>query len=254
MISAVLLLVLVAGCGSDDRPGRDDDAVAGELRVSAAASLTDAFAAVGAAFEQVHPAVDVVLNLAGSATLREQVLEGAPVDVLAAANRATMDAVVERGAVAEAPRPFASNRLEIAVPSGNPAAVSGIADFADENLLLGLCAEGVPCGDLAREALAAADVDAAVDTNEPDVRALATKVAEGELDAGIVYATDVAALSERVDGVAVAAPVGGTARYPIAALREAPNPPAAAAFVSFVLSDPGQAILRDHGFAPPPPS
>lgn len=222
-----------------------------ELVVSAAASLTDAFGAMERSFEAAHPGVDVRLNLAGSSTLRMQILEGAPVDVFASADTANMERVAAAGEVAGEPRIFARNRLQIAVPAGNPAGIDGLEDFADEDLLLGLCAAEVPCGALAREALRKAGVRPAVDTHEPDVRALLTKVAAGELDAGLVYRTDVIAASEAVDGVDLPGEARVVAEYPIAALRRSAHPAAAERFVDFVLSGKGRAVLAELGFAPP---
>jgi len=223
----------------------------GEVLVSAAASLTDAFAEVEAEFESANPGVDVVLNLAGSSALREQILEGAPADVFASANTSNMDQLAEAGEVARESQIFVRNLLQIAVPSGNPAGVTGLEDFGRDELLIGLCAEDVPCGDFAREALANAGVTPAIDTNEPDVRALLTKVEAGELDAGITYVTDVAPTDGAVDGVDIPEDVNVVADYPIAVLANAPNPDAASAFVDFVLSDEGQAILTKFGFAAP---
>ena len=223
----------------------------GELLVSAAASLTDAFAEVEAAFEEANPEVDVVLNLGSSSSLREQILEGAPADVFASANTSNMDQVAEAGGVEGEADIFVLNELQIAVPAGNPAGVTGLEDFANDDLLIGLCAEEVPCGSFGREALEKARVIPAIDTNEPDVRALLTKVEAGELDAGIVYVTDVLSTAGAVEGVVIPEEVNVVAAYPIAALVNAPNPEAAAAFVDFVLSDEGQAILLGFGFSSP---
>lgn len=239
-MSAFLLVPLVACGGAASSDG-------GEVLVSAAASLSVAFGELEAAFEESNPGVDVVLNLGASSALREQILEGAPVDVFASADTANMDAVVAVD-LADTPVVFARNALEIVVPAGNPGGVVGPESFADESLLVGLCAEDVPCGRLAREALAAAGVTAAVDTNEPDVRALLTKVAAGELDAGIVYVTDVAA-ARGVEGIEI--PDAVATDYPIVVLRAAAHPEGAASFVDFVLSAEGRAILAAHGFELP---
>ena len=222
------------------------------MLIFAAASLTDALAEVESAFETAYPDVDVLLNLAGSSALREQILEGAPADAFLSANASNMDQVVEAGE-AEDSEIFATNVLQIAVPAGNPAGVIGLETFADNALLIGLCAEEVPCGDFGRQALDNAGVTPAIDTNEPDVRALLTKIAEGELDAGIVYVTDVLApdFADDVEGIDIPAEVNVVAAYPIAALVGAPNPDAASAFVDFVLSDAGQAILSEYGFGSP---
>ncbi len=243
--AALLSLALVAsGCG-------DDGGAEGELLVFAAASLTDAFADAEAAFEADNPGVDVTFNFAGSSSLREQILEGAPADVFASANGSNMTTVADAGALADEATLFARNLLQIAVPAGNPGDVTGLADFADPDLLIGLCAEGVPCGDFGREALAAARVVPEIDTNEPDVRSLLTKIEADELDAGIVYVTDVIAAGDLVEGIDIPDDVNVIAPYPIAPLADAPNPEAAAAFVAFVLSPEGQAILARYGFAAP---
>lgn len=258
VVSAVLLVL--AACGGSNAvttttaAGGSTSApsgLEGEVLVSAAASLTDAFAEVESAFEAANPGVDVVLNLAGSSGLREQILEGAPADVFASANTSNMDQVAEAGEVASDPQIFVRNLLQIAVPAGNPAGVTGLEDFGRDELLIGLCAEDVPCGDFAREALANAGVTPAIDTNEPDVRALLTKVEAGELDAGITYVTDVASTDGAVEGVEIPEDLNAIAEYPIAVLANAPNPMGAAAFVDFVLSDEGQAILARYGFAAP---
>jgi len=223
----------------------------GGLLVFAAASLTDAFEELASAFEAAHPGSRVELNLANSSSLREQILSGAPGDVFASASTSDMDLLAGAGAVAGAPRIFARNLLEIAVPAGNPAGVTGLQDFADPGLLIGLCAAEIPCGRYARRALASAGVQPSLDSNEPDVRALLTKLAAGELDAGIVYATDVASAGGTVDGIPIPAAHSVQAAYPIAQLSGAPHPQLASEFMAFVLSDPGRRVLAGHGFLAP---
>jgi molybdate transport system substrate-binding protein len=242
-VAVVLVLAACGGAGAET-PSR-------EVLVSAAASLTDAFAEMKTAFETANPDVDVVLNLGPSSGLREQILEGAPADVFASANTSNMDRVIEAGEVEGEAAVFATNLLQIAVRVGNPAVVTGLEDFDRDEILIGLCGEDVPCGEFARRALADAGVTPAVDTNEPDVRALLTKVEAGELDAAIVYVTDVASTDGGVEGVDLPADQNVVAEYPIAVLANAPNPEAAAAFVDFVLSDQGQAILTGYGFSSP---
>ena len=250
--------LMLAACGDDD----DDDSAStteapaeestleGDLTVFAAASLTDAFDEVGAAFEEANPDVSIEFNYGASSALREQILAGAPADVFASANTSNMDQVVEAGAATD-PQDFVTNQLQIVVPAENPGGVAGLDDFANVDLLIGLCAEEVPCGEFGREALANAQVTPSVDTNEPDVRALLTKVEAGELDAGIVYVTDVLAAGDAVEGIDIPADVNVTATYPIATLSDAGNAEVAAAFVEFVLSDDGQEILETYGFDSP---
>jgi len=254
--AALAPLALACGNPAADAPatrgaGEAGPALEGKVLVSAAASLRDAFAEIERAFEAANPGADVVLNLGSSSTLRAQIQEGAPVDVFASADVSNMAQVAAAGGVAGEPRVFARNRLVIAVPKGNPAGARGLQDFARKELLLGLCAAEVPCGAFARQALARAGVVPAIDTNEPDVRALLTRVDLGELDAGITYVTDVVSSRGRVEGIEIPEEHNVVAEYPIAVLASAPNPEAAAAFVAFVLSDEGQAILRKHGFVVP---
>jgi molybdate transport system substrate-binding protein len=244
---AVIALVMSSACSGPSASGGD---LEGELLVSAAASLTNAFGDLEAAFEDAHPDVDVVLNLGASSALREQILEGAPADVFASANTSNMDQVVDADEASN-PEIFVTNRLQIAGPPGNPGGVTGLDDFADETLLIGLCEEEVPCGDFGRRALENAGVRPSIDTNEPDVRALLTKIEADELDAGIVYVTDVTSTDGSVEGIDIPDELNVVAEYPIAALTNAPNPDAAAAFVAFVLSDDGQAILSEYGFGAP---
>jgi molybdate transport system substrate-binding protein len=261
---AVLGLALAA-CG--DGAERADDATAtpaapaaagaggtgqaeGTVSVLAAASLTDAFGEIEAAFEAANPDADLDISYGGSSALRDQVLSGQPVDVVASASGTVMDDLVEAGAVDGEPQDFATNKLEIVVPAGNPAGIEGLADLADEDALVGLCAEEVPCGAFGRRALEEAGVEAAPDTNEPDVRSLLDKVASGELDVGLVYATDVAAAGDAVEGIEVPDDENVVATYPIAGLTDAPNADGAAAFVAFVTGDGGQAVLADFEFGP----
>jgi molybdate transport system substrate-binding protein len=148
--------------------------------------------------------------------------------------------------------PVATNQLQIAVPPDNPGNVTGLADFAKPDLLIGLCAEEVPCGQFGREALSRAAVEPSVDTNETDVRSLLTKIEAGDLDAGIVYRTDVLAAGDKVRGIDIPAEQNIVAVYPIAVLAASKNHTAAGAFVSYVRSATGQSILQSFGFGPPP--
>jgi molybdate transport system substrate-binding protein len=248
-ILAVAVAVLaLASCSGDDRARSGSPT--GTITVFAAASLTDAFAAVAEAFEATDQGVAVQLSFAGSSSLREQILAGAPADVFASADQANVDRLVDAGEL-DPPTAFATNRLQIVVPAGNPGGVRDLDDFADTRLLIGLCAEAVPCGGLARQALDAAGVTPAPDTEEPDVRALLTKVEAAELDAGIVYLTDVLAAGDRVEGIDVPADLGVVATYSIGTVASSGNRQAAEAFVEFVRSEQGQALLHRFGFGRP---
>lgn len=250
-------LLAVGACGDDGDTSSEDETstapveeLSGDIVVFAAASLTDAFEEVATAFEDANPGTSVELNFAASSALREQIIEGAPADVFASANGSNMEAVVEAGE-ADDSEVFVQNQLEIAVPAGNEAGVTGLDDFARDELLIGLCAEEVPCGEFGREALANAGVTPAIDTNEPDVRALLAKVESGDLDAGLVYRTDVLAAGDAVEGIEVPAEDNVLAAYPIAALNRSEALDVAEAFVAFVLSGEGQEILASYGFDGP---
>lgn len=251
-LGLAITILLMAACGGNQTaaPTAADAGLDGELLVSAAASLTAALTEMESVFEAANPGVDVVLNLGSSSSLREQILEGAPADVFASANTSNMDQVVEAGEAVDL-QIFATNLLQIAVPAGNEAGVTGLADFANDDLLIGLCAEAAPCGDFGRQALENAGVTPAIDSNEPDVRALLTKIEAGELDAGIVYLTDIPSTAGTVEGIDIPEEHNVAANYPIAVMLNAPNPRAADAFVAFVLANEGQAILREFGFGSP---
>lgn len=240
--AAALLLITVA-CG-----GTDEGTT--ELVVSAASSLSDVFSQMEAEFETTHPAVDVILNVGGSSLLREQILGGAPVDVFASANPEVMQAVSEAGLIQGDPRTFALNRLEIAVPAGNPGGVGGLEDFGVDALLIGLCAPEVPCGEYAREVLTAAGIESSIDSEEPNVRALLLKLQAAELDAGIVYQSDILS-NELVEGIAIPDRLNVSTNYVIAPLTGSSDREMATEFVAFVLSPIGRTILADYGFGLP---
>lgn len=228
----LLLLLAAAGCSGRDAPV--------QLQVSAAASLTDVFTDMATAFEATAEAdVEVALNLAGSATLVEQVLRGAPVDVLATADPRTMQRAVREGAVGE-PVAFATNTLVVAHPEDG--APRDASDLADPALLVGLCAPQVPCGAAALEALDAMGITPAPDTEDADVRTLLARLERGELDVGVVYATDLAA----AEGLAGDALPGSSTTLVVAPTIDAP--PQAARFIDFVRSPAGAQVLRAHGF------
>lgn len=234
------LLVLSAACApSSDRPR--------QLVVSAASSLTDAFSELELVFEQENPDIDVIVNVAGSSRLREQILNGAPVDIYASADTENMDEVAAAGLIDGSPVRFATNRLVLAVSGNNPGRVTGIADLSREDLLIGLCDAAVPCGRYARDLLVRAGVQPSVDTNEPNVRALLNKLELAELDAGLVYASDVVT-SSWVGIVDIPPEINPTIEYSIAVLADAADPAAARAFVDFVQTFQASGILLKYGF------
>lgn len=223
----------------------------GEITVSAAASLTEAFTEIGAKFERKHEGTDVTFNFDASSALVLQIEGGAPADVLASADDATMDRLVDGGQVTTAPVTFAHNKLRITVKPGNPERVRGLADLADVGVV-SLCAPEVPCGKYADAALAEARVTIPTDriTRGRNAKGALTAVSAGDAAAAIVYVTDVEAAGSSVRGVTIPDARNQIATYPIAPLADAPNGRTAKAFVRFVMSRAGQQILEQHGFLP----
>ncbi|MGY1616009.1 molybdate ABC transporter substrate-binding protein [Geodermatophilus sp. SYSU D00691] len=238
------------GSGTTD-PTAQDDALSGTLTVFAAASLTDVFGELGDQLMAENPQLEVRFNFAGSSQLATQVTQGAPADVFASANQAQMTVVTDAGRAEGDPTVFTQNVLEIAVPAGNPAGVTGLADFADPDLTLAVCAPEVPCGAAAEQVFELAGVDARPDTQEEDVKAALNKVQLGEVDAALVYATDVVAAGDAVEGIAFPEAEQAVNDYPVCVLADAPNAGAAQAFVDLVLSDEGRQALEDAGFRTP---
>ena len=230
------------------------------LTVFAAASLTDAFTEMGANFDAVHPGVTTTFNFAGSQALRTQIEEGAPADVFASASGREMDILVTGSFVAEGvSQVFLTNKLVVILPADNPAGLDALEDLAIPGVKVVLAAEEVPLGNYARQSLDlmngsfGADfkvrVIANVVSNEDNVKQVVAKVQLGEADAGIVYTSDIVA-SPELRTIEIPAGLNVIANYPIAPLARSGNADLATAFVDYVLSTEGQAILQKWGFAP----
>lgn len=218
------------------------------VTVLAAASLTDAFRAAGERFQALHPGVRIELDFAGTPTLVAQVERGAPADVFAAADEASMQRLEQGGFLSGTASVFARNRLAIAVGAGNPKRIARLADLARPGLVVALCAPAVPAGRYATEAFARAGVAVPEASREVDVRAVLTRVTLGEADAGIVYATDIRTAGDKVAAIDIPEARDIVARYPIAVLKDARDRRDAEDFVAFVLSPAGQEILKRFGF------
>ncbi|SDQ42869.1 molybdate ABC transporter substrate-binding protein [Quadrisphaera sp. DSM 44207] len=216
----------------------------------AAASLRESFTAIGEQLEERSPGLSVRFSFAASSEVAQQVLAGAPADVIATASPEPLQPVLDAGAATD-PAVVARNRLQVAVPAHDPAGVASLADLARPEVAVALCQPQVPCGALARRVLAEAGVAVTPVTEEPDVRAALTKVVLGEVDAALVYATDVRAAGDDVRGVEVPAGLDATTAYPVALVPDGPSPEGGRAFVDAVLSPEGQQVLADAGFAPP---
>ena len=244
-----VLAVGVAACGSDssDEPATD----VGDVTVFAAASLTAAFTEIGEAFTLEHPGADVTFNFAASSELVAQIGQGAPADVFASADKSNMTKLTDAGNNATEPETFATNLLEIIVGPGNPQGVTGVADLANENLIVVTCAPEVPCGKYAAQVFESAGVTVAFKSLEENVKAVVSKVILGEADAGIVYKTDVDAAGDKAAGVEIPTDINVLAEYPIAVTKDAPNAEGAQAFIDFVQSEQGRGILASYGFLAP---
>jgi molybdate transport system substrate-binding protein len=251
----LLFLLFLAGCASSESSS------AQTLHVFAAASLTDAFTELGKDFEAANPDVSVAFSFAGSQALRTQIEEGAPADVFASANKTEMDLLVTGAQVAQGtPQVFLTNKLVLILPENNPAALHKLEDLANPGIKLVFAAEEVPVGEYARQALDRMKgqfgsdfkdkVLANVVSNEDNVRQVVAKVQLGEADAGIVYTSDAAAAPE-LQTIEIPAKFNVTAEYPMAVLTRSANPDLANAFIAYVLSEQGQAVLQKWGFASP---
>ena len=235
--AAASAAMLAAGCGGS----ADSAAGEGDVVVMAASSLTEVIEIVFGGRESVTPVI------AGSSTLVAQLAAGAGADVLITANATTMQRAVSEGSVRGEPVLIANNTLVLATPAGNPGGVTGLADLARSDLLIGLCAVEVPCGALAAQALDDAQVTPSADTLERNVRALAAKISLGELDAGLVYATDarMAGLAT-VDAPELRNHLNG---YYIASVSAEPPPEVQAVIDDFtVLGSVGSKALYAYGF------
>lgn len=255
IIVAAVLVLAGSSCGNGS-------ASSSILRVSAASSLTDVFEEIIPAFEAQNPDVEVRSQFAGSSQLATQIMAGSPVDVFAAANEAVMAALLDdlSGSASTQflpPQIFAQNELVIAVPAGNPHNISGIQDIphqsnSTKDIVLAVCAAEVPCGTLAEQAASQAGVVLRPNTYEANVRAVLAKLILGEVDVGLVYKSDVMAVSQsgnadepRIEYIAISpAPI---ADYPVAARADNPM---ASAFVEFLRSHQAQQIFSSYGFKP----
>lgn len=220
------------------------------LLVFAAASLTEPFETLGRRFEAAHPDVAVTFNFASSSALAAQITQGAPADVFASASTQVMDGVLATDAVEE-PNVFARNTMAIAVPPDNPARVTSLNDLARSDVAVAMCRPEAPCGALGRQVLSAAGLSVRPVTEEPDVKATLTKVRLGEVDAALVYSSDVRAAGAAVTPIAIPSGVNATTSYPIAVVAGTASHGEAQRFVDLVLSGDGANVLQDDGFLSP---
>jgi len=251
--TAITVTSLVGAGAAGAAPSRPaaPQQVTGTVTVSAASSLTDVFPVIAAAFMKKYPGTTVKFNFGGSPALVEQINAGAPADVLATASEPTMWKAVNAGRVS-APFLFAKNSMAIAMPPGNPAGITRLSDLSRPGVLVAVCAVAVPCGAATRDVLKLNSVVVRPVTLELDVREVLGKVMADEVDAGIVYVTDIKAAGAKVTSVSIPPANNETTIYPIATVIGAPNAAAARAFVTYVrFTTSAQGILRAYGFARP---
>ncbi|SRR5690242_4369400 len=262
-IWACALLALVcalplAGCGEASMSGANQPV---KLTVYAAASLQGAFSEIGKAYEQAHSIVRVTFNFAGSDALAAQITQGAPADLFASANTKQMDVVVRGGdIVGSGVKTFAHNRLVLIYPAANPAHIQTLRDLARPGVKVDLAAASVPVGQYALDFLSKASADPAfgasykasvlknVVSYETDVKAVLTKVALGEADAGIVYTTDAATETGKIGAVAIPDTLNTIAVYPIGVVKASKQTAAAQSLLDYIVSPQGQATLAKYGF------
>jgi molybdate transport system substrate-binding protein len=264
---AALTALAVAGCSSSSSsstssasspppaaaPSSSAPAAAattGTITVFAAASLMGTFTELGKQFEAAHPGDTVKFSFGGSSTLATQITDGAPADVFASAAPANMDTVVNAGDASN-PQDFARNTAEIAVPPSNPAGVTSVSDLAKSSVKVALCEPKVPCGVVAAEVFKNAGITVTPVTLQPDVKSVLTQVELGNVDAGMVYVTDVMAAGSKVKGVVIPANLNASTLYPIATITNSKEMSIAQAFVAYVLSPAGQQVLAAAGFQKP---
>jgi molybdate transport system substrate-binding protein len=225
-------------------------AITGTITVLAAASLQEAFTTLGKRFERAHPGTSVKFSFGASSELAAQINHGAPADVFASASPKNMRQVMGSGA-ASTSTDFARNVMEVGVPPGNPAHVTSVSDLARSSVKVALCEPQVPCGAVAGQVFRNAKITVKPVTLEPDVKSTLSKVELNEVDAGMVYVTDVRAANNKVKGIMIPSNINASTEYPIAALTKAHNAAAANAFVRLVLSPAGQSVLTADGFERP---
>jgi len=267
VLLVALLGLVAAACGRDDSRGSTAGptavptttaaattataAVAGNITVFAAASLTDAFNEIGAAFTKTYPQAKATFSYDASSALVQQITQGAPADLFASADQANMDKLTKAGLNGGAPQVFANNLLGIIVPAGNPKAVKGVQDLSNPDLKVVLCADGVPCGTYAKQILTTAGVTVNPVSLEQNVKGVVTKVTSGEADAGIVYITDVNAAGDKAAAVEIPANINVIAKYPIASVKASKSQDTDKAFIDFLLGTEGQEIMATFGFGKP---
>jgi molybdate transport system substrate-binding protein len=240
-----------AGSGAASSAAASGTAGTTSITVFAAASLQGSFTQIGQQFEAAHPGTHVTFSFGPSSGLATQIINGAPASVFASAAPANMTQVVKAGDTAQAPSNFAANKMEVAVPPANPAGVTSVSNLSNSAVKVALCQPQVPCGTVAAEVFKNAGITVKPITLQPDVKSVLTQVELGNVDAGMVYVTDVKAAGTKVKGVPVPASENASTLYPIATLHAATDKTVANEFVAYVTGPQGQRVLAMDGFEKP---
>lgn len=232
--------------------GVQQKALKGTITVSAASSLSASFVEIAKAFRKLNPNIKIRFNFGSSSSLVAQIQSGAPSDVIASADLSNIVALIKSGQVASAsyPKIFAHNQLAIAVKPSNPLKIYSLEDFARAKYVA-LCGITAPCGVYAAQVLAKAKVsiNESKITRAVDAKSTLNAVAVGDADAAIVYVTDALASKKAVTLIRIKSDQNVNTSYAIAAIRLSRNLDTAEAFINYVISDSGQAILKSFGFA-----
>jgi molybdate transport system substrate-binding protein len=254
VIVAGLAAVAAAGCSSSSSSSpsgtSSSKATTGTITVFAAASLMETFTKIGTQFEAAHKGDTVKFSFGPSDGLATQITSGAPADVFASASPTTMDTVVKAGDASN-PQNFAKNTMEVAVPPNNPAKVSSVNDLAKKSVKVALCQPQVPCGVVAAQVFKNAGITVKPVTLEADVDSVVTQVETGNVDAGMVYVTNVLSAGTKLKGITIPANVNASTLYPIATIKSSKHESIAKEFVDYVLSPAGQQVLTAAGFQKP---
>jgi molybdate transport system substrate-binding protein len=253
VIAAGLVAVAVAGCSSSSSssPGASSSSPpTGTITVFAAASLMDTFTQIGKQFEAAHKGDTVKFSFGPSSGLSTQITSGAPADVFASAAPANMDTVVKAGDASN-PQTFAENTMEVAVPPNNPAKVTSVNDLAKPSVKVAVCAAQVPCGVVAAEVFKNVGITVKPVTEATDVSSVVTEVETGNVDAGMVYVTNVLSEGNKLKGIVIPAADNASTLYPIATITSSKHEAIAKEFVDYVLSPAGQKVLTAAGFQKP---
>jgi len=261
LFSIVVCLLLAACVGSTTSSGTPTESPSVTLNVFAAASLTASFNEIASTYHQMHPNFTIKPVYNGSQILEQQIASGAPADIFASADTTNMQKASQAGLVG-ASQIFVKNRLVVIIPLSNPGKITSLKDLARKGVKIDLAAATVPAGKYSRQALMnlskspqyganyGSTVLANVVSQEDNVKAVVQKVQLGEADAGFVYVTDAYSASGKVTVIDIPDPYNVIAQYPIAVTKSSPHASDAQAFVAFVLSPAGQAIMKKYQFIP----